>query len=134
MSWTSFKNNNSEIKSRPFSIRERIASIRFAFDGVRQFVLREHNARIHLAATILVFAMAYRLGLSRNEIIVLVIITGAIWAAEIFNTAIEKVMDHVSPQYHPEVKYIKDLSAAAVLMTAIVAAIVGIFIFIPKFF
>jgi len=134
MNKTWLKNNDSESGSESFSFMARINSFRFAFDGIWQFFIREHNARIHLAATIIVFAAAYRLGLSRNEVLVLVIVTGIVWAAEIFNTAIEKIMDHISPGYHKQVKYIKDLSAAAVLVTAIVAAIIGLFIFIPKIF
>jgi diacylglycerol kinase (ATP) len=66
--------------------------------------------------------------------IALVIVIGLVWVAEIFNTAIEKIMDLISPSYHPEVKLIKDLAAAAVLTTAFIAVIAGAIIFIPKFF
>ena len=59
---------------------------------------------------------------------------GFVWSAEIFNTAIESMMDHLSPEKHPRVKYIKDLAAGAVLVAAITAIIAGLIIFIPKIF
>ncbi|HET6995741.1 MAG TPA: diacylglycerol kinase family protein, partial [Chitinophagaceae bacterium] len=76
----------------------------------------------------------WRLEVSHSEMILLVIVTGFVWVAEIFNTAIEKAMDLISPGYHPKVKLIKDLSAAAVLIAAVISVITGALIFIPKFF
>jgi diacylglycerol kinase len=87
-----------------------------------------------LAATIIVILLAIRLKVDRVDVIILVIVVGLVWMAEIFNTAIEKTMDHLSPERHPQVKYIKDLSAAAVLVSSIVAIIAGAMIFLPKFF
>ncbi|RZK46376.1 MAG: diacylglycerol kinase family protein [Pedobacter sp.] len=55
------------------------------------------------------------------------------WVAEIFNTCIERIMDHTSPERHPDVKFIKDLASGGVLIAAITAVIVGLIIFIPKF-
>ena len=57
-----------------------------------------------------------------------------VWTAEIFNTAIEKTMDFISREKHPQIKLVKDLAAAAVLITAVSAIIVGAIIFIPKLF
>jgi diacylglycerol kinase (ATP) len=57
-----------------------------------------------------------------------------VWVAEIFNTVIEQVMDFISPTYHPQVAFIKDLAAGAVLISAVIAAITGLIVFIPKFF
>ena len=109
-------------------------SFRFAINGVKKFFREEHNARIHFAATVAVFIIASLLPLSSNEVITLVIVTGFVWAAEIFNTAIEKLMDHISPEYHPSVKIIKDMAAAAVLIAAATALICAAIIFIPKLF
>ncbi len=64
---------------------------------------------------------------------ILVVVTGFVWAAEIFNTAIEKIMDYISIDREPEIKFIKDVAAAAVLVAAITAFITGCIIFIPKF-
>jgi diacylglycerol kinase len=117
-----------------FSIPARLRSFHFAWQGLIRFFKEEHNARIHLAATIIVILFAIRLKVDRVDAVILTIVVGLVWIAEIFNTAIEKTMDHLSPRRHPEVKYIKDLSAAAVLVSSIVAIIVGAVIFIPKFF
>jgi diacylglycerol kinase len=122
------------MKSRSFSFRERANSFRFAWNGIYKFFVQEHNARIHLAATIIVFIATGYFRISRSEMILLIIVTGFVWTAEIFNTAIEKIMDFISPEYHPEVKCIKDLAAAAVLVAAFIALVTGAFIFIPKFF
>jgi diacylglycerol kinase len=54
-----------------------------------------------------------------------------VWATEMLNTAIEKIMDHLSPQIHPTVKFVKDVAAGATLIAAIAAAIIGAVIFIP---
>ena len=56
-----------------------------------------------------------------------------VWMAELFNSAIEKAMDFISTEKHPQIKLVKDLAAAAVLITALAAVIVGGIIFIPKF-
>lgn len=122
------------MKTRSFSIRERANSFRFAWEGIHQFFAKEHNAWIHLAATIMVFVAACCFRMSRIEMISLVIVTGLVWVAEIFNTVIEKIMDFVAPERRPEVKLIKDLAAAAVLVAAFIALVTGAFIFIPKFF
>jgi diacylglycerol kinase (ATP) len=122
------------MKPKQFSFRARINSIQYAWEGICQFFRQEHNARIHLVATVLVFSTAWVLALSRSEIILLVIVTGCVWVAEIFNTVIEKIMDRLSPGRHAEVKVIKDLAAAAVLVAACMAFATGAFIFIPKLF
>jgi diacylglycerol kinase (ATP) len=122
------------MKAKEFSFRARAGSFRFAINGIKGFFRQEHNARIHLAATIAVFIAAWWLRLSGTEIILLVIVTGFVWSAEIFNTAIERIMDLISPERQPEVKLIKDLAAAAVLVAALIAFITGAIIFIPKFF
>lgn len=122
------------MKTHQFSFRKRAGSFRFAFNGVKLFFRREHNARIHLVATVTVFTGAWLLQLPRREIIPLVIVTGFVWAAEIFNTAIENIMDFISTERCPEIKLIKDLSSAAVLVASFAALITGLLIFIPKFF
>jgi diacylglycerol kinase (ATP) len=122
------------MKTREFSFRGRAGSFRFAFNGVKQFFQREHNARIHFLFSVSVFVAAWWFRLSRNEIICLVIVTGGVWITEIMNTVIERIMDFISPERHPEIKYIKDLSAAAVLIASFIALGTGSLIFIPKIF
>jgi len=120
------------MQSEKFSIRSRIKSFSYALAGLRRFVIREHNARIHLAATIGVIIAALAVGVTRIEAAILAIVTGLVWVAEILNTCIERLADHVTKERHPEIGIIKDLAAGAVLIAAITAVIVALFIFIPK--
>ncbi len=118
--------------NKPFSIRARAGSFKYAFDGIINFFKAEHNAILHLLGTLTVLSLAVMLHVSGMEAIALVFATGFVWVAELFNTAIEKIIDFVSAEKHPKIKFIKDLSAAAVLIAAIAAFITGCIVFIPK--
>jgi diacylglycerol kinase (ATP) len=118
--------------SKPFSIRNRIKSFSYALAGIRRFVWQEHNARIHLAATIAVVIAAFLLHVSRLESVALILVVGGVWATEMLNTCLEMIADIISPEEHPIIKFIKDLAAGAVLVAAVTAVIVGLIIFIPK--
>lgn len=115
-----------------FSIKKRIRSFGYALNGLWQFFKTEHNLWIHCVVAVPVIVFGVLLQLSKMEWIAVVIVMGMVLSAEAFNTCIEKAMDHLAPEKHERVKYIKDLAAGAVLITAIVAAIVGIMIFLPK--
>jgi diacylglycerol kinase (ATP) len=122
------------MKSNSFSIKSRGQSFRYAYEGIISFLQTQHNAIIHFCFTVVAFIAAFVFKVSSNELIALVMVVGFVWFAEVFNTAVEAIMDHLCPQKHPAVKYIKDVSAAAVLIAAITAFIVGIIIFLPKIF
>ncbi len=122
------------MKDEKFSIRARLSSFRFSFEGLAAFFKREHNSWIHFVATLAVFATAAIAGVTKTELLALVFAIGFVWVAEIFNTCIERIMDHTSPERHPDVKFIKDLASGGVLVAAITAVIVGLIIFVPKFF
>jgi diacylglycerol kinase (ATP) len=122
------------MKPQEFSIRSRLKSFRFAWDGIASFFQREHNAWLHFMATIAVFTTALLVGVTKTELLALVFAIGLVWMAEMFNTCIERVMDFVSEQKHPEIKFIKDLAAGAVLTASITALIIGAVVFIPKLF
>jgi diacylglycerol kinase len=107
-------------------------SFKYAFEGIESFFRHQPNAVIHLLITVLVFLAAVLFHVSGKEWIALILSAGFVWSAEIFNTAIEAAMDHISPDQHPGVKFIKDVSAAAVLVAAITASAAGCIIFIPK--
>ena len=119
-------------KNKPFSWRARARSFKYALEGLKHFISIEHNAWLHLFATIAVIVLAIITNVSKLEWMALVIVSGFVWGAELFNTAVEKIMDFISIEQNPEIKIIKDLSAAAVLVAAITAFITGCFIFIPK--
>jgi len=116
----------------PFSIKSRLKSFRYAFEGLNAFFTAQHNAIIHLLMTLLAFSAAIFFNVSKAEAIAIVLAAALVWAAELFNTAIEKLADMVSKDYHPSIKFIKDVSAAAVLLSAVAAFITGAIIFLPK--
>ncbi len=119
-------------KYQPFSLVARAKSFGYAFSGIKTFFKTEHNAILHMAGTAAVMLLSVLLHISTIEAAILAIAVGMVWAAELFNTCIEKIMDIVSTERKPQIKFIKDLSAAAVLVTALAAAIAGLFVFIPK--
>ena len=120
------------METKKFSIRSRIRSFYYAGAGIAQFLRQEHNAWIHLTATIVVTIAAWVLKVSYGEAAALVGVIGLVWVAEMLNTCLERMADLISPDEHPEIKFIKDLAAGAVLVAAIIAVITGLFIFIPK--
>jgi diacylglycerol kinase len=69
---------------------------------------------------------------SKTELMAVIIVSALVWSAELFNTAVEKLVDLVSKDFDPRIKFIKDVSAAAVLLSAIAALLTGAIIFIPK--
>ncbi len=119
------------MKSRHFSVVDRFRSFGFAGRGIYSFLRTEHNAWLHFAATGIVAAAGMAVHLSGSEWIAILFAVAIVWIAEMFNTCLERLMDHLSPDYSEPVKFIKDVSAGAVLIAAIVAAIVGLLVFIP---
>ncbi|MFN8291322.1 MAG: diacylglycerol kinase family protein [Chitinophagaceae bacterium] len=107
-------------------------SIRFAMNGIRSFFQSEPNAVVHLLSTVLVVLLSFLFTVTATEALVLVMVTGGVWMAELFNTALEKAMDLVSKEKDPSIGFIKDVAAAAVLVSALTALVAGLLIFIPK--
>lgn len=113
--------------------RSRIASFGHAFRGISCLIAQEPNAKLHLLASLAALALGYFCHISRGEWIALVIVIAIVWLAEAFNTCIEMLCDLWSKgAFHPQVKRIKDISAAAVLLSAIAAFVTGALIFFNK--
>lgn len=106
-------------------IRRFFKSFKYAFKGVTSSILYERNMRIHMCAAfyVLTFMQFYDLSASEKAIIFLTI--GSVISLEIINTAIEAVVDLCSPDYHPLAKKAKDLSAGAVLISAMISVLVA---------
>lgn len=115
------------------TLRNRLRSFRFAVSGILAFLRSEPNGRIHLAATVIVVVLAIWQRCTATEWALLTFAMSLVWVAEMLNSAVEKIMDHLHPGRHDAVKWIKDVAAGAVLVAAIGAAAVGALIFIPKF-
>jgi diacylglycerol kinase (ATP) len=120
------------MKQQQFSLHSRLSSFGYAFNGLHAFFKQEPNARIHLIATVAAMAAAIYFRVSVIELVALVIVTGLVWIAEIFNTAIERIMDFISMEKNADIQFIKDLAACGVLLSAITAVVTGAIIFIPK--
>jgi diacylglycerol kinase (ATP) len=120
------------MQAKKFSVTHQIKSFRHAIAGIRELIVSEHNARIHLTATITVIVISLMLKVSRHEGLMITVAAGFVWMAEIFNTCIEKTMDFISSEKRDEIKSIKDLAAGAVLIASVTAFIIGLIIFIPK--
>ena len=120
------------MESKPFSISERIKSFKYAREGLRTLFIEEHNARVHLVSALIAVALGFVLKISPNEWIALVIVVSLVFIGELFNTSLEALADFASPEKHPQIKKVKDLAAAAVLLSSISAVITGIIIFLPK--
>lgn len=117
--------------SKPFSIRERIKSFKYTFQGFWSLVKDEHNFRIHLAASIIVVSAGILLKVSKTDWCWLTLCIGTVLVAESFNSAIERLVDLKQPEQDPLAGKIKDMAAAAVLITATTAAVIGVIIFWP---
>jgi diacylglycerol kinase len=104
-----------------------------AIAGLKYMLRTQRNARIHLAATIIVIAVGFWLDLSITEWVLIVIAIGLVWVAEMFNTALECFFDLVEPEENEIVRAGKDTSAAAVFLTSLLSAVIGILVFGPLF-
>ena len=109
-----------------------INSFKYASEGIKQSYKGEQNLKIHTFIAILVIVFGFFLKISYIEWLVCLILIGLVLMTEFFNTAIEYVVDLASPRIHPLAKAAKDTASAGVLMMAILSAIIGLIIFVPK--
>jgi diacylglycerol kinase (ATP) len=116
---------------RPFQFTGRIRSFRYAIAGIIRMIRCQHNAWIHLAATLGVIIAGFLFQLSRSEWCWIVLAISIVWMAETLNTAFEFLADAASPNFHPVVRDAKDVAAGAVLLTAIASSVIGVIIFWP---
>jgi len=120
------------MKSAKFSLKSRFKSFRFALNGLSSLLKNEHNSRIHLVAAIISIGMGIILKLNFLEWSLLIIVIGIVFLAELFNSSVETLADIIDPQWNKMIMTAKDYSAAAVLISAIVALVVVCLIVIPK--
>jgi undecaprenol kinase len=113
-------------------VRKLFRSFRYAWNGIAHVAAAEQNFRIHIMAALAVSGAGWITGLSAAEWIVLIILFGGMLALEMMNTAIERVVDLVSPEHHPLAGQAKDAAAGAVLIFAAASVLIGCMIFIPK--
>ena len=107
-------------------------SFGYAFEGIFTCIRQERNMKIHCCAAVVVVVLGLLLGLSATEWCICLVLFGLVMALELVNTAVEAVVDLVTKERKPLAKVAKDTAAGAVLIAAIMAAIVGCIIFLPK--
>ena len=118
---------------KPHSHRaaSRLHSFRHAFAGWWYMLRTQRNAWIHAVLSTAAFALGLWLGLDRLEWAMIILAMALVWMAEFVNTALEAVVDLASPDLHPLAKVGKDVAAAAVLVAALAAVVVGLLIMGP---
>ena len=112
---------------------KRIQSFKPAIDGWRYVFQSQQNAWIHAAFSVFAIGLSLWLQIGNIEWAIIFLTMGMVWMAEFLNTALEAVVDLASPDAHPLAKIGKDIGAAAVLISALSALLVGLLIFIPPF-
>ncbi len=116
-----------------FSVRGRIRSFGYAIRGIWTMLRTQHNAWIHVVATVMVGVAGIWFQVSRAEWGLLVMAIVAVWVAEALNTGLELLCDALQPEEHPLVGQAKDVAAGGVLIAAMGALGVGLLVFLPRF-
>lgn len=109
----------------------RLKSLAHALRGVDHIVRTQPNARLHLLAAVMVCAAGIYCGLGRAEWLWVSVAIVLVWSAEAFNTALEQLADALHPALHPGIGRAKDVAAAAVLIAALGAVVIGLLVFVP---
>jgi len=112
-------------------LHQRAKSFQYAIEGWWYVMRTQKNAWIHAFASLVAFVLGLWLGLSRTDWALLILTIVIVWMAEFMNTALEAVVDMTMPEPHPLAKVAKDVSAAAVLLGASAAVLVGLIILGP---
>lgn len=107
-------------------------SFKYAIQGIITSLKTERNMKIHLAIIVLVIVAGIFFNITKLEWIICIILFSIVLAGELFNTAVETIVDIIMPEKNEKAKIAKDVSAGAVLVLAIGAAIIGLIIFIPN--
>jgi undecaprenol kinase len=109
-----------------------LKSFSHALSGISLTVIQERNMRIHVFVAVMVIAASFWFSLNPLEWLFVLLCIGGMFALEMMNTAIEKVVNLVTMELHPLAKQAKDIAAGAVFIYAILSVVVGLIIFLPK--
>lgn len=112
-------------------LKEHSISVKHALDGIIYTFKTQPNFKIHTIFAVLALAASTYFQISAAEWAVVIFVIGLVLVAEMINTSIESVVDLATEQFHEKAKVAKDVSAGMVLVTAIMAVLVGIMVFVP---
>lgn len=115
-------------------MNKRIISFKAAFSGILTALKSERNLRLHFLAGAIALAMAFYFNVSINELSITLICVGCVISMELINTSIEKLCDFIHPEKNNSIRKIKDIAAAAVLISSLISLTVGLIIYLPKIF
>ena len=115
-----------------FSLKSRLGSFKFAVHGLMSLIKNEHNSRIHLIVAFAAIIIGIILNLNQYEWALLIVVIGIVFISELLNSSIESLADHINPEWNELIRRAKDYSAAAVLVSAVIAIVVGALIFLPR--
>ena len=122
------ESNGKKLKSKNV-----FQSFKYAFSGLKYGFINTRNLRIDLLFIVAVIICGFIFKIHFVEWAILLGCIALVTSLELMNTAIEEVVNLASPDIHPLAKVSKDVAAGAVLLSAIISAIIGIIIFLPKF-
>ncbi|MDP3358042.1 MAG: diacylglycerol kinase family protein [Lutibacter sp.] len=111
----------------------RLKAIKYAAKGFWILITSEHSIIAQVSIGIILSVIGFLMHLSATEWMFQIMAIGLILVAESLNTAIEKMADFIHPEYHKQIGRIKDISAGAAFFAAIIAVIIGLIIYVPKF-
>ncbi len=112
--------------------KKKLIGFSFAFNGIKEIMKSERNFRIHLITTFIIVLMGLFFNIKPYEWIAICLVVSLVLILEMINSAIERIMDFLSPDRHTIVGQIKDITAGSVLVAAITSAVIGAIIFLPK--
>lgn len=114
--------------------RNRVRSVGFAMRGAWLLITTEGSIKVQLGITVIVTVAGFYFNISNTEWILQILAIALVLGVEGVNTAIEKLSDFIQPRFDPKIGFIKDISAGAVMLVSLAATIVGLIIYVPKFF
>lgn len=120
------------MNTEKFSLLKRLKSFTYALNGLRIGLIEEHNIRIHFVAMLLAIILGLFLNLSTIEWVGIILSIGLVISLELLNSALENLADFGSKEFNELIKKSKDLAAASVFWSALMALIIGGLIFTPK--
>lgn len=119
-------------EKKRFSIVARLKSVTNAWRGLGIFLRTTHNSWVHIFFAVLSIYLGYALRINNIEWVMIIFVIGLVMVTEALNTAFEIDIDLTSPNYHPYARDTKDVAAGAVLLSVVIAGVVGLIIFLPK--
>lgn len=112
--------------------RRLVRSFGYAINGIRTAIVKERNLQIHVGMAITAVLCGFIFQITKVEWLFIILAIGGTFTAEMMNSAIERVVDLSTEDFHPLARDAKDMAAGAVLLFALTSVVIGIVIFVPK--